>query len=142
MPAWILRLTPWELAGVVAYTQMFALLESLIVLCILLILAFLLPTWLYARKFVAVSAALVLLNSAWFAAAQYNYDSVRLWGVRQSLPWLLLFLITNAAVYLLVNRSSGFEKIVQSITQRVAVLSVVYLAFSVISIFIVVIRNL
>jgi hypothetical protein len=142
IPAWILRATVWELIGVIAYTQLFALIESAILFAILVGMGLLLPYKIFAHKFVAYSSAFMVLNSVWFVVMQYNYSSIRLWGMRQFLLWIFIFLVTNLIAYLIVSRSHKLEVILKAATQRVAVLSSIYVAFSVLSLFVIVIRNI
>jgi hypothetical protein len=142
IPAWILRSTPWELVGVIAYIQMVALIESVILFGFLFSLGLLLPNKLFAHKFIANSSAFILLHSAWFVAMHYYYDSIRLWGAANLLLLVLALLFTNILSYLLVNRSQKFEEVLKAATKRVSVLSVIYVSFSLVSLFIVVLRNI
>ena len=142
VPAWILRATVWELAGVVAYTQIFALTESALVFSVLLLLGLVLPYRLYAHKFVALSTALIILNSAWFIFIQYTYDAIRTWNAPRFLFLIAVYLLSLALTYWLVWRSNKLEMVIEAAIKRVAVLSFVYVALSVFSFFIVVVRNL
>lgn len=142
VPAWLLRSTMWELLGVVAYTQVFALIESLAALAVLLVLALLLPSRFFANRFVALSSAFVFLTAFWFILLQYNYGSIRLWGPLQFLPWIALYLGSLAIVYILINRSPKLAAVILAVIKKISVLSFVYAAVSIVSLVVVVIRNL
>ena len=51
LPRWLLHLDPWAVIGIFAYAQMFALLESLSLLLVLLFLSAVLPVRLFRNRF-------------------------------------------------------------------------------------------
>ncbi len=142
VPAWILRLSIWDLIGVIAYTQAFALLESLIVLFLLLLLSTVLPWQLFRENFLALSTVVVFFTSTWFILAHFNAETVRLWGARQFIPWILVYLFTIGIAYLLVQHFKRLEEIINSFVQRLSLLSFVYIFIDILSVFIVIIRNI
>jgi len=142
LPAWLLRLSVWELLGVIAYTQAFALFESLGIFLIVLIPALILPKWLFANHFVALAGLLVFTNSLWAILLQQNYATVSDWGARQFLPWLALYALSMLAVYVSVLFSQKLSQWIRSFLDRTAVLAGLYITIDVISVLIVLIRNL
>jgi hypothetical protein len=140
LPAWFIRLSLGELAGVIAYTQSFALLESLLVLACLLILGLLIPSQWIANRFVVLSSLLIFIVSLWSVVVQYNYDLIRTWGLRQFLPWMILFLISMAAPFFVI-RVEKSSMLIKTIVKRLAVLSVLYVIVDVVSVIVVVLRN-
>ena len=141
VPAWIIRLEAWELVGVIAYTQVFALLESLIIFVLLVFLVFILPGKLFRDKFVALSALFLIINALWAILIHHNDEILDNGGLRQLLPWLVLYLISLVSSYLLIFRLKQFESALEGFVQRVSVLAFIYFFFDVMSILIVFIRN-
>ena len=141
-PAWLLRLSIWELAGVVSYTLVDALLESCILWIGLVILSLILPTRWLAGKFLALSSALAWLLAAWAALVQFNYDSVLQWGPEQIFPALILAAFSFGLVCWCVQRYGRVESWIKRLTQRLAVLTYFYVTFDLLGLVIVILRNL
>ena len=142
VPAWVLRLNFWDLIGVIAYTQVYALAESVIVFLILIFIAAILPAKLFRDKLVALGTMVVLISSIWFVFAHYYDHVIRLWGLRQFLFVFLAFLVSILIPYVLIQRYSKIADIVATIVERIAVLAYVYVFLDLISIVIIVIRNI
>ncbi len=142
VPAWILRLTTWELIGVIAYTQAYALLESLVVLIILVVLGLLLPARLFRKKFIAYSTMLVLITTIWAVLAHYNDGYIRLMDFLHFLPWLGLYFLSIGIGYLLVWRYDRVASSIQAILERIMVLSFIYVFIAIFSVFVVIFRNI
>ena len=141
LPAWLLRLSIWELIGVIAYVLSFALIESLIISTILIFIGVVVPKKLIGDRFLSLSSAMILLHSVWAMAIQYNYETIRLWGVSQFLPWLTIYLISSCATYLIIQRYQILNLKIRVIVGRIAVLSSLYILFDVFSVLIVIFRN-
>lgn len=141
VPAWMLRLSSWELVSVIAYTQAFALLESVFVLFCLLFLGAVLPAQLFRDKFVALGSMAVFVTAAWAMIAQYNSEKTSLWGPKDFLPWLVLYSVSIGVPYLLIRRYERLEESVIAFVERLAVLSFFYVSIGVLSVIIVVLRN-
>jgi hypothetical protein len=142
VPAWILRLNYWDLFGVIAYTQIYALIESIVVVISLIIIAALLPSKLFRSKFVAIGTIAIIITSIWFILAHYNDEVIRLWGFKQFVIALLLFLMSLLVPYFIVLRSTNLRNIIDSIVQRIAVLAFVYIMIDILSIVVIIIRNI
>jgi hypothetical protein len=137
-----MRLNTWDLIGVVAYTQAFALIESLVVLLLLLFGCAILPAQLFRNKFVAISALIVILTSAWFILAHYNDEIMRLWGLKQFAIWGGIYCLSIVLGALIVHRFERLEKAINDIVQRLIVLSSVYILMGILSVTVVIIRNI
>lgn len=137
-----MRLSVWDLIGVIAYTLTYALFESLAVLIILVFVSVLLPAKLFRDKFVAVSTSIVFLTVAWFILAHYNDQIIRLWGIRQFAIWAVIFGLTILLAIVVVHRFGALERVINSIAQRLSVLSSLYIFLGVVSLIVVVIRNI
>jgi len=148
LPAWIIRLDLWELLGVIAYTQAFALVESLIILLGMLLLTALLPRkWfrngaLDRNKVVALNTVVVFSVTVWVITAQVNYEVVRTLSMRSLLPWLIACLASIALIYILVYRYKKLETLIVSFVDRLLTLATVYLFMDILSILVIVVRNI
>jgi hypothetical protein len=142
LPAWLLRLSIWELAGGISYALLDALLESCVLWVGLVLLSFVLPRKWLADKFAALSSVLVWLLCAWAALVQFNFSIILQWGIEQMLPVLLGVVFSFGLVYWLVQRYGRLEGWIKLLTQRLAVLSYIYVIFDVLGVVVVVLRNL
>lgn len=142
VPAWLVRMNAWELVGAVAYTQFFALLESLAIwLLLVLILGILTPARLLNGQFLALGSVMVFVHALWAVAVHLNYQDIREWGSRQFLPWLVLYLLSVVAAWLLVTRAGQVQRAVRALMERLSILSYVYVFVDVLSIFVIFFRN-
>ena len=142
VPAWILRLSIWELIGCIAYTQAYAFFESLTVLLIFLLLGVVIPGGLFAYQFVAQSTVTLLAGSIWAILIQYNYETIREFGGKELILWLFIIVLTILAMNALILRYEKIERIVQIIAEKVAVLAALYAFIGLLSWIIVIFRNI
>ena len=127
LPAWLLRSSIWELAGVISYPLVDALLESVVLWIGLVLLSFVLPRKWLANKFVALSSVLVWVLAAWAVLVQFSYDSILEWSLGQMAPGLLLIILSFGLVYWIVQRQGRLESWIKRLTQGLAVLTFFYL---------------
>ena len=141
VPAWLLQLNVWDLIAIVSYTQLFALLESIVVFVPLLLAAGLLPRRWFSDKFVAISTGVVFLSAAWFIVAHFNQAAVQSLGYWQLLPWLGLYLASQLVLFSLVQLSHRLEVAIGSFADRLAAVSALYFIIALLSVPVVVVRN-
>ena len=139
VPAWLRQMSLWDVIGVVSYPQVFVLFESVVIFLPLVLLSALLPAGWFRDKFVARSAGIVYLSVVWFILAHINDLTLRYWGLGQ-FP-IGLFLFSQILFFSLIHYSHKLQSIIVSLVNRIAVLSIVYLFIDLISVLIVVIRN-
>src|SRR5262245_31449383 len=139
VPAWLSQMTLWDVIGVVSYPQMFVLIESVVIFLPLVLLSALLPAGWFRDKFVALATGIVYLSVVWFILAHINDRTLRYWGLGQ-FP-IGLFLFSQILFFSLIHYSHKLQSIIVSLVNRVAVLSIVYLLIDLISVLIVVLRN-
>jgi hypothetical protein len=150
IPAWVFRLSTWDLIGFIAYTQMLALIESVVIFLVLVFLAAILPSRFFRDKFAAQASMMVLLSSGWAMLAHYNYSDVIIYNnmimrseyLRQIALWFGLYLLTLGAAYGLVYRSKKLENLIRFLASRVTVLASVYVAIGFLSLIVVILRNI
>jgi hypothetical protein len=141
MPALLLRLSVWELIGVIAYAQVLALLESMVVLLVLVLTAAILPSRFLKDRFAAQGSMLVLLTSTWAIAYHFGYDMVSKWGFSPTLMWSGLFLASAVVAYVLILHCRRLEGVVLSLADRLVVPSSMYVALGLLGVVVVILRN-
>jgi len=142
VPAWILRLNLWDLVAVIAYTQIYALVESLIVFLMLVFLSLALPLPRNETRFVAQISLVIVLTAAWVVLAHSEDEILSTWGIRQFLPWILMYSLSLIAALFIVYRSRTLEKLLLTFVERITVLSFIYVFVDLLSVFVVIIRNI
>ena len=117
IPALILRLSVWDLVGVIAYTISFALVESGIVFCILLTINFTLPPKFFRDKFIAISTLVVFLTSIGFMLAHFFDSGIRLWGKFEFVLSAVIFLTILSVSYYIVLHSEKIPEIIEKVVE-------------------------
>jgi hypothetical protein len=142
IPAWLGQMTVWDVVGVASYVQMFALVESVVIFLPLVFLAMVLPAAWFKDKFLALSTGFVYVSVVWFTFAHIYDATIWSWGYRQFLPWIGLFLSSQILFYFRIQASRNLESVIVSFVERVAFLSAVYFLFGLLSVAIIVVRNI
>jgi len=140
LPAWLLYLSAWDIIGVFAYAQVFALLESATILLGLVLLGAILPARSLRDKFVAQGSIAVFLASGWAIASH-----IQIIPVGPSEGFFLgavLCLASIGGFYVLIYRYKRVEEALNSFAERLLVLLYVYVPVSFLSVIIVILRNL
>lgn len=146
----------WDALGVASYAMVFAFLESLLLFLILTLLGFLVPTQWTRETRIALLTVLFLILSIWAMLSQlYFLAAVQTPGwfiflmARTGHPVRILYALalilvtpTLALPAWLALRSEKFLKSVNSLIERLSLLSGLYLFFDVVGLIIVIIRNL
>lgn len=142
LPSWLLFLGTWQLLGALAYTQLSAFVESVLLLLAAVGLALLLPRRLFSDKFVAQGGMVALVTGAWAIALQLNEKTVvRSFTLTTILAWIALLLVPMALLYLLIHLSTRVQRVVESVVDCPVVLLYAYLPLTVVGIIIVAVRN-
>jgi len=141
VPAWILRLSISEMVGVMAYAQLYALLDTLLIFVPLLLLAVLLPATLFRNKFVATGTAVIFISSAWFIFLHLNGQIIEQRQIAVLAIWGVSYLLILAAAFIFIRKNQKLETAIVSFVQRLSVLSVLYLIIDLLSLVVIVVRN-
>lgn len=142
VPAWLLRLSVWELAGAVSYALAAVLIESTLLWAALVGLGVFLPRKWLTDKFVALSGILAWVVCAWAALAQFFFDKLLQWGAEILLLGLLAVAVSFALAYKCVVRSKRVENWVKQLAQRLSVLVFAYVVFDLLGLAVILFRNL
>ncbi len=134
LPYRLQALPAWDLVGIFAYSQIFALLESGMILLIPVLGAAILPARFLRDRFVAQGSVLVLLTLGWLI--------VGMLGLFSNFWWVSLYLISMGLSYILIYRYKRLEQFINSFTERLTVLLYVYIPVTLLSVIIVILRNI
>jgi hypothetical protein len=108
LPAWLMRLEVGDLLGVIAYTQVFALLETLLVWGMIMLLTFILPWRLSGERFIPLISSLIFIHALWAGALHSAFGAFRALGSLQLLLVLAIYLLSVTGAVLL---SPAFRKV-------------------------------
>ncbi len=134
LPSRLLSLPAWDLLGIFAYSQIFAFLESAGVLLIPLLGAAILPARFLRARFVAQGSGLALLTLGWLIVGRL--------GLFGNFWWIFLYLISMGLSWVLLYRYERFEQFIISFAERLTVLLYVYIPITLLSVIIVILRNI
>lgn len=140
LQGWLLYLKPWDIVGVFAYAQLSAFLESLVLLCVCIVLSLILPAQLFRRGFVAQGSVMVFLTATLGIVLQYKPSVFSSPAI--SLLVAALFLALNGMAYVLLRRHRRLEESLVAFAERLMVLAYIYGIVTLGSIGIVVFRNI
>jgi hypothetical protein len=141
LPAWMLRLTSWELAGVISYPLLAALIESLIVWFVLLLFAIILPGRWFGYKFASLASAFGWVLAGWAVATQILIQHVIRWKGIQFIPAVIILLALLCLVWWLVHRFDKVSSFIRNAAAKIVILAYLYLIFDLAALVILVIRN-
>lgn len=142
MPALLLRLPLPELLGVAAYVEAFTLVEAGLLWLLLLVLAFVLPGWLFRDHFVAQGTVMVLVSSVWAILLQLNLGWFWQLNSRFQIAWIMVYVITVVLFSYYVQQSQWFARLVLAFVKRIEPLAILYLLAAILGLVGVIIRNL
>jgi hypothetical protein len=154
VPSLLLMASTSEIIGVVAYTLVFTLLESILILGFVLIASLVFPSKLFKGKFTATMASLVLFTAVW--SLPFHFGGTILLFITQFVQGMaLIFLIVVflslwGTFYIIVllklpkslSSDENLETKVVSFMERLVVLSAIYMVFDILGVIVVSIRNI
>ncbi|HZW03639.1 MAG TPA: hypothetical protein VFF68_06920 [Anaerolineaceae bacterium] len=141
LPSWLLYLDGWTIAGIFAYSQVFALFESLLALAAVSAAAVVLPQRLFRERFVAQGVIVVLLAAAGAIALQV-LKQVPLWPSKTLIAGLLAYLGAVAAASWWVRRHAALQAGIERLADRLVTLLYIYLPLVALSAVILLVRNI
>ncbi len=146
LPSYILRLTIWDILGVFAYTQIIALLDSLLLLIGLIIPSLFFSPSVRKDHFVPIASAVGYIAMIWIipyhflnVLAEWSPLFLQSWV---AWLWVGLFILVSGSTVYLIQSSSKLRNGILSFIDRITPLSWIYLFSNLASVLIVIIRNL
>jgi hypothetical protein len=137
VPSWALYMRQWELISTVAYMLTFALFETLIILLPILIVGLILPKRWISKVYVPWVG--VMLIEGALAAIAFQF-SIMQHSPKRNL--IILIAVVLGGSTLLLLRFPKIGEVLRSIAGRLAVLTFLYIFFDLVSLVIVIARNL
>jgi hypothetical protein len=145
LPSYLMRMKIWEIVGVFAYTQVFAFLESSLLLLSLIIIAELLPYPLFLKHFTTQAALISILATLWIIPLHYKTQILTIFPKFEnswaSGIWLGIFVALVVGLSFLLSRYKRLERAFDTFIDKLTVVSSLYLIVDISSLLIVLIRN-
>lgn len=141
IPALRLRETTWDLLGIIAIVQAFALFESLLACLALTGLSVLAPSAL-RRHFPAQATGALLVSAAWAIGVHLSGASMTTWAASRLWSWIALYLAGLGLAAWAIWRFPRLEGAIRRLLANLGVLAWVYIALGLVSLAIILIRNL
>jgi hypothetical protein len=140
VPSLIKRYTLWDTIGVVSYIHVFALIESISLLFVLVFLAVLLPEKYYRSQFVALSTMFIFITVPFLFVIKLfvKYRAINL----KLLTVLLVYGVLFWFLYRLIMRNKRMSKIFLNLTSVLTILSIFYVFVDLITIFVLFVRKI
>ncbi len=144
IPAMQLQMSIWRILSVASYVLAFALFESLLIFGLIFLICLLLPERLFGVKLIHLVAIIVITVSILISFIHlYDYweiDSLSFadWIV----SWVLFGLFVTITLLFFLTRYKRVQKGFQSVIDRLAVLSLVYISLDILGLFVITVRNL
>jgi hypothetical protein len=146
IPAFLHRFTAFETIGAASYILLFALFESILFFLVLFLffflISFLLPKKLWGEHFAVIGGSLAIMISAVVVIIQLIADQFVGLSKLQLGLYIGCLIIIFLIYYLLILRYPRFEKAVRQVFSRISILSLIYAALGLVSLLIIIIRNL
>lgn len=146
LPSYILRLTVWNILGIFSYTQFIALLDSFLLMFLLITVSLFFSPSFRKDYFVPIASLIGYLAMIW--AIPFHYlDALAEWSplILQSWAawlWIILFIPVSVAVAFLIRSSTRLRFGTMSFIDRITPLAWIYLTSNLLSILIIIGRNL
>ena len=143
LPGFFLYMNTGQIISYVAYTMTFALIEICGMWLVMCIACVIFPHRWYRDQFVEMSTAIVIILAIWFIPAQF-FDKIR--GVDFPPPLLILafWIITLISALILfrplIQNSNRVSNFLNRLTDRIAILSMIYFVFNMLGVFVVALR--
>jgi hypothetical protein len=141
VPALILRLSVWNLIGVISYYMLFTLCEAVFVWMALNLLGAILPDAIIQQQLLAKGSVLVLVTYLWLAPILHNFRMLLYWPVGAWL-WVGLYVLLLLSVQLLFMRFPSLDRRIRAAIDRLVVLAAAYVILDILGIFVIFVRNL
>ncbi len=141
VPGWLYYLNVGEILSTLAYEFASNFAESLIVLCVPLLLALVLPRKWFRDVFIARGAALCMSALGYMMLLAYQFNDKDTYPAAFLKPWtLLLVLIGIAMVVYLSGRVALLRKVLEALADRLSIFAYILVPLSLISLLVVIIR--
>lgn len=137
VPSWLFYMSQSDLIGSVAYHLTFTIIESVLVFITILAVGMLIPKRWVPEPFLTLSSVLIVeftIMAIVFQHLTLQYSSLRL--------MIVSCLIILGISFVFIPRIAKLEKTIRLLADRLSILTFLYVVFDLISIIIIIFRNL
>jgi hypothetical protein len=136
---WMLYFDVFEILSLFAYILSSAFLESLLLITALIVISMILPRAWFTENFVLQGSILTIsfLGSIMYIYSQTETDTLLL-HIKE---WSVFFISITVLLILFSQINQTFRKIIETVAERCTVFLYVYMPITILSIIVVVIRN-
>ncbi len=146
VPSFLHNLRVDQIASVFAYVQVVALIESILLFAMLTLLAVLLPRIAFLDNYLPQVAITALALAFWAIGVHLHDEQIALGSLskNQSLLviWTIVWIVIFLTLSILARFKSKANSLLLSLVDRMAFVSGIYLFFAIISLPVVILRNL
>lgn len=135
VPALIKRANILEIFSVFAYVLAITLLESLILLCFLVVSSLMLPQNIFRDRFIASSTIFAFITSIWVISLHFQ-------GLYIQNLYLVPYVLILLFCFILIYRFKNIEKAIITFVDKLTPLSYTYVFLDIVGILIIIFRNL
>lgn len=142
VPSWQLFLGPWDILGILAYAQAFALLESAVMFLFVVLFCIIFPVRIPAEGFIAQGSMLTLTNVFWILVLHGVGGDIPTWSTPKMLALPVLYAASIGTSLALVRRSFRVEKLLEGFAERLVIMVYIYIPLGALGLIVVVARNI
>ena len=145
VPSLLLEMNAIQIMSVAAYVIALAFMESSLIFAILFLVSLVLPERFFSSKlipvgtiwifFVSIIAASVHLYKTWWPGVIQFVQQAGLWVM---VAWIAIGLLAWYGV----SQNQKVEKVIQSVAEKLSLLSLIYLCADILGLFVILVRNL
>ena len=140
VPAWLIKMSLWEVISVIAYIQTIALIESVILFMGLVVISIILPGKIIRENFLTRSSFIIFFLTSIALIAHFTT------GIRPAIIYCSILIIVFAIIFFISNKyfSMKNEQLTNQLSriyERLVILSLFYILIDIVGVLIVVFRN-
>ena len=146
VPAYLKRMSFWDMLGIVAYVQIVALLEALFFLLMALFVNITLPKRFFREKFATQGVIFVAITFTWIIPIHYqNKIIAALYGNYAKYymvvgSWAILYFGVLVFLSVLLRKNPKFENLIDAAIENISPLAVIYLILDLFYVGIIIVR--
>ncbi len=137
LPSWLMFLNVGELGTILAYTFVVNFLETIFAILLLLIIAFILPSKWFRDNFILIGSITVICLFSFLA-----YISVKNTRLEGDIPAYAVWIILFVLIFVTIVNKFNIRKIVEIAADRAVIFIYITVPLTIISLVVIIIRNL
>ena len=146
IPSWLNSHSTTDIFFLASYVFAVALIECLLLFGFILLINFILPGKFFRAHFVAQGSLVITICTIWALILKFITPGYEFANLQEPLGWLLIFMLSLLIILLagsfLLRRYQQIEDLVDSLADRMVIFAWIYAPIGLISLCIVLIRNI